>query len=108
MRHLLSVLVFASIGLLPAACGESGGSQGDTESAGASDELPVAASILERGMGQEEVLDKLGEPRTRVTMGGGLERWTYYSYDEQGQIAAKTLIIFGEDGKVVEINDLSP
>lgn len=65
-----------------------------------------AAAQIDEGMSQEEVRNVLGEPRTRVTMDGGFERWTYYSYDAQGVIANKTLIIFGNDGTVVEINRL--
>jgi outer membrane protein assembly factor BamE (lipoprotein component of BamABCDE complex) len=61
---------------------------------------------LEPGMTMDEVRQRLGEPRTRVTMDGGLERWTYYNYDAQGQISARTLIIFGSDGTIVEINDM--
>jgi outer membrane protein assembly factor BamE (lipoprotein component of BamABCDE complex) len=61
---------------------------------------------LQPGMTKDEVRQRLGEPRTRVTMGGGLERWTYYNYDMQGQIAARTLIIFGNDDKIAEINDM--
>lgn len=66
----------------------------------------AASARITPGMDQDEVRNTLGEPRTRVTMDGGFERWTYYSYDDQGQIAAKTLIIFGNDGKVVEVNDI--
>jgi outer membrane protein assembly factor BamE (lipoprotein component of BamABCDE complex) len=65
-----------------------------------------AVAELEPGMAQDEVRQRLGEPRTRVTMDGGLERWTYYNYDAQGQISARTLIIFGSDGTIVEINDM--
>jgi YD repeat-containing protein len=61
---------------------------------------------LEAGMTKDEVRQRLGEPRTRVTMDGGLERWTYYNYDAQGRISARTLIIFGSDGTIVEINDM--
>jgi hypothetical protein len=40
-------------------------------------------------------------------MDGGLERWTYYNYDANGQLTAKTLLIFGNDGKIVEVNHMS-
>lgn len=66
----------------------------------------TAAARIQPGMSQEDVRNVLGEPRTRVTMDGGFERWTYYNYDTQGVVAARTLIIFGNDGKVVEVNDL--
>ena len=61
---------------------------------------------LQPWMSREEVRQRLGEPRTRVTMGGGLERWTYYNYDNQGLVAARTVIIFGDDGKIAEVNDM--
>lgn len=64
------------------------------------------ATELRAGMTKDEVRQRLGEPRTRVTMGAGLERWTYWNYDTQGQVAARTMIIFGDDGKIVEINDM--
>jgi YD repeat-containing protein len=67
----------------------------------------TAVAALHAGMSKDEVRNKLGEPRIRVTMDGGLERWTYYSYDAQGRIAAKTMIIFGDDGTIVEISDTS-
>ena len=67
----------------------------------------AAAATLHQGMTGDEVRDKLGEPRTRVTMDGGLERWTYYNYNADGQLTAKTLIIFGNDGKIVEVNHMS-
>lgn len=88
--------------LLPACGGEEGeGAPGVVDSAA---HQRTVATTLRQGMSQDEVRNKLGEPRTRVTMDAGYERWTYYNYDEQGQIAAKTLIIFGDDGKVVEVN----
>ena len=64
----------------------------------------TAASLLERGMTQDEVRNRLGEPLTRVTMNSGQERWTYYAYDPQGQLVARTLILFGNDGTIVEVN----
>ncbi|MBW3660327.1 MAG: outer membrane protein assembly factor BamE [Gemmatimonadetes bacterium] len=88
------------------ACGEG---EDRADEAGAIDSaamLRSAAGRIHAGMSQDEVRNTLGEPRTRVTMNGGFERWTYYSYDAQGQTAARTLIIFGNDGKVVEINEL--
>ena len=96
------------VGLVAAACG--GG--GDAPEEGAVADVDSAAfqrrvvAELQPGMTKDEVRQRLGEPRTRVTMGGGLERWTYYNYDTQGQIAARTLIIFGNDGKIAEINDM--
>ena len=69
-------------------------------------QLRTAATALRVGMTQDEVRNRLGEPRTMVTMDGGYERWTYYNYDTQGRVAAKTLVIFGDEGKVVEVNDM--
>lgn len=90
------------------ACGD--GDEGDPAPAdGSVDSAAMQASAvgaITSGMDQDEVRNKLGEPRTRVTMDGGFERWTYYNYNDRGEIAAKTLIIFGEDGRVVEVNDL--
>lgn len=100
-----SVLAAAAVTALWA-CG--GGEEEPAEEAvvdSAAMQRSVAATI-EPGMSQDEVRNRLGEPRTRVTMNGGLERWTYYNYDLQGQLAAKTLIIFDNDGKVVEVNDM--
>ncbi len=91
-----------------AACG--GGEPDSGDSAGAIDSAAIqnaAAQTLRQGMTQEEVRTMLGEPRTRVTMDGGLERWTYYNYDANGQLNAKTLIIFGNDGKIAEVNNMS-
>jgi outer membrane protein assembly factor BamE (lipoprotein component of BamABCDE complex) len=89
-------------------CGGGGGPDGG---AGAVDSAAVqrtATATLHPGMTKDEVRNTLGEPRIRVTMDGGLERWTYYNYDAQGRIAAKSMIIFGDDGKIVEITDTSP
>lgn len=100
---VLGTFVF---GLL-AACG--GGKEPDAASAGVVDSAAYQKRVvaeLQAGMTKDEVRAKLGEPRTRVTMDGGLERWTYYNYDTQGQIAARTLIIFGNDDKIAEINDM--
>lgn len=69
-------------------------------------QLRTAAAALTVGMSQDEVRNRLGEPRTMVTMDGGYERWTYYNYDAQGRVDAKTLVIFGDDGKIVEVNDM--
>jgi outer membrane protein assembly factor BamE (lipoprotein component of BamABCDE complex) len=95
-------------GLLAVACG--GGEEPDEgEAVAVVDSAAYQRRVvteLEPGMNKDEVRQRLGEPRTRVTMGGGLERWTYYNYDTQGQIAARTLIIFGNDGNIVEINDM--
>lgn len=102
-RHI--AIAIALTGLL--ACG-SGGEDATVED-GSVDSAAMqraASARITPGMDQEEVRNTLGEPRTRVTMDGGFERWTYYSYDTSGQIAAKTLIIFGNDGKVVEVNDI--
>jgi SmpA/OmlA family protein len=96
-------------GLVAVACG---GGEGDEPEEGTAAVVDSAAhqravvAELQPGMTKDEVRQRLGEPRTRVTMGGGLERWTYYNYDTQGQIAARTLIIFGNDGKIAEINDM--
>lgn len=96
------------VGLLAAACG--GGEEPEPEETVAVVDSAAyqrqVVTELEPGMSKDEVRQRLGEPRTRVTMGGGLERWTYYNYDTQGQIAARTLIIFGNDGNIVEINDM--
>lgn len=91
-----------------AACG--GGDEESGQPADAVDSAAMqnaAARTLSQGMTQDEVRNKLGEPRTRVTMDGGLERWTYYNYDANGQLTAKTLIIFGNDGKIAEVNHMS-
>lgn len=90
------------------ACG--GGGESDQPDAAGIDSAAMqsaAARTLAQGMTQDEVRNKLGEPRTRVTMDGGLERWTYYNYNADGQITAKTLIIFGNDGKIAEVNNMS-
>ena len=104
MRTMRCAAVSALI-LSLAACG--GGEADSGESAGAIDSAAIqnaAAMTLRQGMTQDEVRNTLGEPRTRVTMDGGLERWTYYNYDANGQLSAKTLIIFGNDGKIAEVN----
>ncbi len=103
MRALFAVTV-AMILVLPVACG--GGGDNETDSPSAADAeayTDSTAELLEQGMEQEEVRNLLGEPRTRVTMEGGQERWTYYSYDPQGQIVARTMIIFGDDATVAEV-----
>lgn len=97
------------VGLLAAGCGGGEEEPGPEETVAVVDSAAYqrrVVSELEPGMSKDEVRQRLGEPRTRVTMGGGLERWTYYNYDTQGQIAARTLIIFGNDGNIVEINDM--
>jgi len=99
----------ACLALAAGACGDGGGDEGGEGSGSAVDSaamLRTAAAAIEAGMSQEEVTNRLGEPRTRVTMDGGYERWTYYNYDAEGQISARTLIIFGNDGKVAEINEM--
>lgn len=102
-----TALLPLAFALLPAcgllACGGEEG-EGAPEVVDSAAHQRTAATTLRAGMSQDEVRNRLGEPRTRVTMDAGYERWTYYNYDAQGQIAAKTLIIFGDDGKVVEVN----
>lgn len=99
---------FALIALAAAvvACGGEGEEPADAGGVDSAAMQRSATTQIHSGMSQEDVRNVLGEPRTRVTMDGGFERWTYYSYDDQGQIAARTLIIFGNDGKVVEVNAL--
>jgi YD repeat-containing protein len=107
MRTIRCVAVAALV-LSLAACG--GGDEESAQSPDAVDSAAMqtaAARTLSQGMTQDEVRNKLGEPRTRVTMDGGLERWTYYNYDANGQLTAKTLLIFGNDGKIVEVNHMS-
>lgn len=95
--------------LAPAGCGESGDGTGSDASAVDSAAVQrTAAATLRAGMTQDEVRSRLGEPRTRVTMDGGQERWTYYGYDAEGQIMAKTRVIFGDDGRVLEIDNAGP
>jgi outer membrane protein assembly factor BamE (lipoprotein component of BamABCDE complex) len=91
-----------------ATCGGGEADSGDPADAIDSAAMQSAAAMsLRQGMTQDEVRNALGEPRTRVTMDGGLERWTYYNYDANGQLSAKTLIIFGNDGKIAEVNNMS-
>ncbi len=93
---------------LAAACG--GGGEADEAAAPAVVDSAAyqrrVAEELVPGMTKDEVRERLGEPRTRVTMGAGLERWTYWNYDPQGNVAARTMIIFGDDGRIAEINDM--
>lgn len=107
MRIAMTIGLAGMLAWSTAACSDDGPDEGG-EAAGVDSAamLRSAASTVDAGMTQDEVRGRLGEPRTRVTMDGGLERWTYYNYDAQGQIAARTLIIFGNDGKVVEVTDL--
>ena len=107
MRIAMTIGLAGMLALGAAACSDEGpGEGGEAAGVDSAAMLRSAASAVEAGMTQEDVRGRLGEPRTRVTMDGGLERWTYYNYDAQGQIAARTLIIFGNDGKVAEVNDL--
>lgn len=106
MRTFRMLAVAAGLAAFAVACGGGGDSADSAAPADSAAAQRTAAAQIHAGMTQDDVRNKLGEPRTRVTMDGGLERWTYYSYDTQGQIAAKTLIIFGNDGKVVEVNNL--
>lgn len=107
MRILTMIGLAGALALGGAACSDGEpGESGDAAGVDSAAMLRTAASTVDAGMTQEDVRNRLGEPRTRVTMDGGLERWTYYNYDAQGQIAARTLIIFGNDGKVVEVTDL--
>lgn len=92
---------------LPLACGQGGPPEGAADAVDSAAAQRTSVAALQAGMSKDEVRNKLGEPRIRVTMDGGLERWTYYSYDAQGRIAAKTMIIFGDDGTIVEISDSS-
>lgn len=100
----IATLTFALV--LATACGEGGEDAADPAAIDSAAMQKSAVAAIHAGMSQDEVRNTLGEPRTRVTMDGGFERWTYYNYNAQGEIAAKTLIIFGDDGTVVEVNDL--
>lgn len=106
MRISPTLLLAAGLTLAFAACGEEDAGQPEAIAVDSAAMQREAAAGIQAGMSQDDVRNRLGEPRTRVTMDGGFERWTYYSYDAEGQITAKTLIIFGSDGKVVEINAL--
>ena len=107
MRIRVTVIV-AWLGLAFIGCGGEADEAGSAEAIDSAAFQRTAATTLQPCMAQDEVRNKLGEPRTRVTMDGGMERWTYYNYDAQGQIAARTLVIFGSDGTVIEVNDMSP
>lgn len=106
--HKFRRTMIATIPALLLACGggDTGGLEDVPEPADDENYISSAVELLEPGMNQDEVRNTLGEPRTRVTMDGGLERWTYYNYDADGRISAKTLLIFGSDGTLVEINDM--
>lgn len=106
--RIRATVVVPWLALAFANCGGEADEAGSAEAVDSAAFQRTAATTLQQGMAQDEVRNKLGEPRTRVTMDGGMERWTYYNYDAQGQIAARTLIIFGSDGKVIEVNDMSP
>lgn len=107
MSHIRLSAVALALLLPVSACGGSEEAADETPAVVDSAAMQrAAARTIHAGMSQEEVRNKLGEPRTRVTMDGGFERWTYYNYNPEGQIAAKTLIIFGRDGEVVEVNDI--
>lgn len=93
--------------ILVSACGGGDAEGGPEASADSAAMQSAAAQNLREGMSADEVRERLGEPRTRVTMDEGLERWTYYNYDANGQLTAKTLIIFGNDGRIVEVNHTS-
>jgi outer membrane protein assembly factor BamE (lipoprotein component of BamABCDE complex) len=90
------------------ACGGGGDESGQSgEGVDSAAMQSAAAANLRQGMTGDEVRNMLGEPRTRVTMDGGLERWTYYNYNAEGQLTAKTSIIFGNDGKIADVNHMS-
>jgi outer membrane protein assembly factor BamE (lipoprotein component of BamABCDE complex) len=101
---LVAILLAATL----AACGGGDAPEGAVGAVDSAAVQRTAVTALQPGMSKDDVRNKLGEPRIRVTMDGGLERWTYYNYDAQGRIAAKSMIIFGDDGKIVEISDASP
>ncbi|HYN21221.1 MAG TPA: hypothetical protein VE078_09690, partial [Thermoanaerobaculia bacterium] len=103
MHIRFSTWIAAAVLGLAAACGSNGDEAGSADAIDSAAYQRSVATTLSQGMSQDEVRNKLGEPRTRVTMDGGFERWTYYNYDMQGQIAAKTLIIVGNDGTIVEV-----
>lgn len=105
---LRGAVVLLLSGLAAGACGGGGEQEGSVDAVDSAAAHRTAVTALRPGMSKDEVRNKLGEPRIRVTMNGGLERWTYYNYDAQGRIAARSMIIFGDDGKIVEISDASP
>ncbi|MGH7558703.1 MAG: outer membrane protein assembly factor BamE domain-containing protein [Gemmatimonadota bacterium] len=104
----MRVPVTCLLAALLTACGGGDAPEGDAAAVDSAAAQRTAVTALQPGMSRDEVRNLLGEPRIRVTMDGGLERWTYYNYDAQGRIAAKAMIIFGDDGKIVEISDASP
>jgi outer membrane protein assembly factor BamE (lipoprotein component of BamABCDE complex) len=103
IRCAVMTVLMLSLG----ACGKGEEESGQPAVADSAAMQAAVARTLRQGMTGDEVRNMLGEPRTRVTMDGGLERWTYYNYDVNGQLTAKTLIIFGNDGKIVEVNHMS-
>lgn len=107
MRVRGAVVLLVST-LIAGACGGGAEPEGSADAVDSAAAQRTAVTALRPGMSKDEVRNTLGEPRIRVTMNGGLERWTYYNYDAQGRIAAKSLIIFGDDGTIVEISDASP
>jgi len=107
MQMLLRAIPGVAAIVILAACGSPNeGAPSEEAPIDSVAQLRTAAASIAVGMSQEEVRNRLGEPRTVVTMDAGFERWTYYNYDAQGRVAAKTLVIFGEGGKVVEVNDM--
>lgn len=101
MRTILALAILAGL----AACSSG---EGDAESSAiavdAASYSGSAADLLEVGMSQDDVRNTLGEPRTRVTMSSGRERWTYYAHDPQGQMTSRTLIVFDENGTLVDVS----
>lgn len=102
MRTMLVIAAVLS-GLIACGSGE-GEAESSATAVSAASYSGTAVDLLEVGMSQDDVRNRLGEPRTRVTMSGGRERWTYYAHDPQGQMVSRTLIVFDADGTIVDMS----
>ena len=98
-----TLIVFALTALLVACSGEGEGTANSGAEPGETAYDGTAAQLIQRGMTQDEVRNRLGEPLTRVATDAGVERWTYYAHDPQGQMVARTIIVFGEDKAVADV-----
>lgn len=97
---LLVALVFIG-------CGRDGADEAPPAPPAAPGMIDVAqeAQRVEVGMTEAQVVEILGEPRTRVSERAG-ERLTFWAFDADKQIQARVYVVLDEQGKVVNVETI--
>ena len=87
---------------LVTACGDR---PAEKEEAAAAPAIDVAqeAGRVTVGMTEPQVVEILGDPRTRVKEGAGGERLTFWTFDAEDAVRARVYVSLDSAGRVVNV-----